>query len=135
MEDLLLGFVADGTGVVEDQPGVGFVLHAGVALLLQGAYDFFGVMGVHLAAEGFDVESLAHLDSISLVARQTPGWLAETGMVRNCNFGGTPPPVLKYQSLRSRGFKSGLCSHLKSLASKCKAQCLAKPSVLHLDLF
>ena len=65
VEDLLFGFVADGAGVVEDEPGVGLVLDAGVALLLQGADDLFGVMGVHLAAEGFDVEGLAHRDSIS----------------------------------------------------------------------
>ena len=60
MEDLLLGFVADGTGVVEDQAGVGFVLDAGIALVLEGADDFFGVMGVHLAAKGLDIEGLAH---------------------------------------------------------------------------
>src|ERR1700729_1423926 len=65
MEDFLLGFVADGTGVVKDEASVGFVLDAGVALLLEGADDFFGVMGVHLAAEGFDVEGLAHTSSIA----------------------------------------------------------------------
>ena len=65
VEDFLLGFVADGAGVVEDQAGLGFVGHLGVALLLQRADDFFRVMGVHLAAEGFDVESLAHGSSIS----------------------------------------------------------------------
>jgi hypothetical protein len=69
VKDLLFGFVADGTGVVEDQPGVGFILDAGVSLLLQRADDFFGVMGVHLASKGFDIKSLAHLDSIS------PAWI------------------------------------------------------------
>jgi len=29
-------------------------------MLLGGAYDFLGVVGVHLAAEGFNVEGLAH---------------------------------------------------------------------------
>ena len=61
----MLGFVADGAGVVEDEAGVGFVLDAGVTLLFEGADDFFGVMGVHLAAEGFDVEGLAHTSSIA----------------------------------------------------------------------
>jgi hypothetical protein len=65
VEDLLLGLVADGAGVVEDQAGVGLVLDAGVALLLERADDFFGVMGVHLAAEGFDIEGLAHICSIA----------------------------------------------------------------------
>ena len=60
VEDFLLGFIADGAGVVEDEAGVGLVFDAGVALVLEGADDFFGVMGVHLAAEGFDVEGLAH---------------------------------------------------------------------------
>jgi hypothetical protein len=58
MEDLLLGFVADGTGVVEDEAGVGLVRHLGVAFAQQGADDFFGVVGVHLAAESFDVKGL-----------------------------------------------------------------------------
>jgi hypothetical protein len=58
MEDLLLGLVADGAGVVEDEAGVGFVGGLGVALVEEGADDFFGVVGVHLAAEGFDVKGL-----------------------------------------------------------------------------
>ena len=58
MEDLLLGLVADGAGVVEDQAGVGFVRHLGVAFLHQRADDFFRVVRVHLAAEGFDVKGL-----------------------------------------------------------------------------
>src|SRR5579871_629152 len=71
MEDLLLGFVADGTGVVEDQAGIGFVLDAGVALVLKGANDFFRIMGVHLAAEGFDIESLAHREQYIAAQRTT----------------------------------------------------------------
>ena len=56
VEDLLLGFVADGAGVVEDQAGVVFDLDLAVALLLQCANDLFGVMGIHLAAEGLEIE-------------------------------------------------------------------------------
>ncbi len=61
VEDLLLGLVADGAGVVEDQPGFGLVGDLGVAFVLQGPDDLFGVMGIHLAAEGFDVKRLAHI--------------------------------------------------------------------------
>ena len=60
VKDLLFGFVADGAGIVEDQPGIGFILHLGIALLFQSTNDLFRVMGVHLAAERFDIESLAH---------------------------------------------------------------------------
>ena len=67
VEDLLLGLVTDGAGVVEDEAGVGLVLDLGVALGLEGADDFFRVVRVHLAAEGFDVEGLAHLSIISPV--------------------------------------------------------------------
>ncbi len=83
VEDLLLGFVADGAGVVEDQPGVGFVRHLDVALMLQRADDLFGVVGVHLAAEGLDVKGLRHTPSISPLAiasrsdatvSKCPGW-------------------------------------------------------------
>gem|GEM_PF-6820013 len=58
VEDFLLSLVADGAGVVEDEAGVGLVGGLGVALVEEGADDFFGVVGVHLAAKGFDVESL-----------------------------------------------------------------------------
>ena len=58
MEDFLFGLVADAAGVVEDEAGVGFVGGLGVALVEEGADDFFGVVGVHLAAESFDVEGL-----------------------------------------------------------------------------
>ena len=72
VEDLLLGFVADGAGVVKDEAG--FVLHLGlhVALRLEGADHLLGVMGVHLAAEGLDIEALAHSSSISPGARAWP---------------------------------------------------------------
>ena len=54
VEDLLLGFVADAAGVVENvmRRFDGFDLR--VALVEQRADDFFGVMGIHLAAESFD---------------------------------------------------------------------------------
>ena len=52
VKDLLLGFVADRTGVVEDQAGIFFGLDLPVALMLQCANDLFRVMGIHLAAEG-----------------------------------------------------------------------------------
>jgi hypothetical protein len=53
VKDLLLGLVADGAGVVEDQAGFFFRLDLPVALLLQCADDLLRVMGIHLAAEGF----------------------------------------------------------------------------------
>ena len=56
MKTFLLGFVADGAGVVEDQAGVFFGLDLPVALLLQCANHLFGVMGIHLAAEGLKIE-------------------------------------------------------------------------------
>ncbi len=52
IEDLLLRLVADRTGVIENQPGIFFRLHPPVSLLLQRANHLFGVVGVHLAAEG-----------------------------------------------------------------------------------
>ncbi len=56
VEDLLLGFVADGAGVVEEQVCVQLSLDLGVSLLFEGADDLFGVMCVHLAAEGLEIE-------------------------------------------------------------------------------
>ena len=53
---LLLGLVANGAGVVEDQVGVRFRLDLTVTLLLQCANNLFGVMGIHLAAEGLKIE-------------------------------------------------------------------------------
>ncbi len=52
VKDPLLRLVADGAGVVKDQPGVFFRLHLAVTLLKECANHLFGVMGVHLAAEG-----------------------------------------------------------------------------------
>ena len=56
VEDLLLGLVADGAGVVQDQIGLLDGLHPAVALGNERADHLFGVVHVHLAAEGFQVE-------------------------------------------------------------------------------
>ena len=61
VEDLLLGFVADGAGVVEDQPSLFDGLDLLVALGNECPNDLFRVMGVHLAAEGFEVKRLLGL--------------------------------------------------------------------------
>ncbi len=59
VEYFLLGLIADAARVVENQPGVFGLRHLRVALFQQRADDFFGVVGIHLAAEGFEVEGLA----------------------------------------------------------------------------
>ena len=57
IEDLLLRLIADRAGVVEDQPGVFFGLHLrGSPAGQQRANHLFGVMGIHLAAEGLQIE-------------------------------------------------------------------------------
>ena len=58
VEHLLLGFIADAAGVVEDQLGFFGRLHLLVALMQQRADDLFRVVRVHLAPEGLDVEGL-----------------------------------------------------------------------------
>ena len=58
MEDFLLGLVADGAGVVEDEVGLLDRFDLAVALGNERADDLFGVMDVHLAAEGLEVERL-----------------------------------------------------------------------------
>ena len=63
VKDLLLGLVADAAGVVENQLGFFGRLHPLVAFGQQRADDFFGVVRVHLAAEGLDVKRL-HLSTI-----------------------------------------------------------------------
>ena len=63
MEDLLLGFIADRAGVVEDEVGLLFALHLRVALRDERADDFFRVVEVHLAAEGLDVKRLLRRNS------------------------------------------------------------------------
>ncbi len=61
VENFLLGLVADGAGVVENQVGLLDRLHLAIAFLHQRADDLFGVVCIHLAAEGFEVESLLRI--------------------------------------------------------------------------
>ena len=61
MKDFLLGLIADGAGVVEDEASVFDGRNLAVALGNQSADDFLGVMDVHLAAEGFEVEGFLGL--------------------------------------------------------------------------
>jgi len=69
VENFLFGLVPDGAGVVENQVGLLDRLHLLIAFVQQRADDFFGVMHVHLAAEGFQVKGLlrggGHIASIS----------------------------------------------------------------------
>jgi len=58
MEHFLLRLIPDGAGVVQNQVGLLDRLHLAIAFMHQGADDFFRVMHVHLAAEGFEVEGL-----------------------------------------------------------------------------
>ena len=44
--------------VVQDQACLGFIGDLRVALTLQRSHDLLRVMGVHLTAEGLDVEGL-----------------------------------------------------------------------------
>lgn len=71
VEDLLLGFITDGAGVVEDQAGFLYSLDLAVAFRDERAYDFFRVVRVHLAAKGFQVEGLGRLTrhSVSIIPR------------------------------------------------------------------
>ena len=57
MKDFLLGLVADGAGVIEDQFGRFHRLHLLITLGHERSDDLFRVMDVHLAAEGFNVKS------------------------------------------------------------------------------
>ena len=61
VEDFLLGLVADGAGVVENQSGFFDGLNLPVALGNQRPHDLFRVMGIHLAAKGFEVKRLLGL--------------------------------------------------------------------------
>src|SRR5215831_1115706 len=58
MKDLLLRFVADRACVVEDEPGFLNRWNLPVALLDQSADHLFGVVHIHLAAEGLEVKRL-----------------------------------------------------------------------------
>jgi hypothetical protein len=69
MKDLLLGFVADGAGVVQHQLRLFHGLDLAVSLVHQRANDFLRVMHVHLAAKGLKVKRFfllsAHGSSIT----------------------------------------------------------------------
>ena len=58
VEDLLLGFVADGAGVVEDEAGFRFRVNLAIALLKKRADHLLGVVGIHLAAECLQIKCL-----------------------------------------------------------------------------
>jgi hypothetical protein len=58
MEYLLFGFIADGAGVVKDQPSFLKGLNLAVALAHESPDHFLGIVDVHLAPERLDIESL-----------------------------------------------------------------------------
>ena len=51
VEDFLFGFIADATGVVEDQLGFFESGDLRIALADEGADDLFGIVRIHLAPE------------------------------------------------------------------------------------
>ena len=57
MENFLLRLVADGAGVVENQVGLLDRFYLFISFVDERADDLFGVVDVHLATEGFEVES------------------------------------------------------------------------------
>ena len=60
IENLLLGFIPDAAGVVENVVRRFHGVDLGVALVEERADDLFRVVRVHLAPEGLDVEGLFH---------------------------------------------------------------------------
>ena len=58
VKDLLLGFVTNRAGIVEDQVGFLHGLYLAIAFGDERADDLFRVMHVHLAAEGLEVKLL-----------------------------------------------------------------------------
>ena len=59
-KDLLCGLLSDTAGVVEHvMRGLGRI-HLRIALVKQRSDDLLGVVGVHLAAECFDVKGFVH---------------------------------------------------------------------------
>src|SRR5207244_13267186 len=88
MKDLLLGFVADGAGVIEDQAGVFDGRNLSVALGNERANDFLGVMDIHLAAEGFEVEGFlglgGHISKYNACQRQVYDLYDKTPFVLYC---------------------------------------------------
>ncbi len=63
VKNFLLRLIPDGARVVKNQVRLLDGLHLSVALVHQCANDFFRVMHVHLAAEGFEVEGLVGVRS------------------------------------------------------------------------
>jgi hypothetical protein len=61
MEYFLLRFVADRASVVKNQVSLLDGLHLPVSFLHQRSNDFFRVVDVHLAPEGFQVKSLLQI--------------------------------------------------------------------------
>ena len=60
VENLLLGFVTDGAGVVKDVVRLLRRLHLRIAFVQQRARHLFGVVGIHLAAKSLDVKRFFH---------------------------------------------------------------------------
>src|ERR1700732_1955273 len=58
VEYLLLGFVTNAAGVVQNKRGGFGRLDLAVAAVNESSDDLLGVVRVHLAAEGFDVKRL-----------------------------------------------------------------------------
>jgi len=58
VKHLLFGLVANAAGVVENQVGFFGLDHLPVAFRQQRADDLFGIVRVHLAPEGLDIEGL-----------------------------------------------------------------------------
>ena len=74
VENLLLGFITDRAGVIENVIGLFGGLDLGVALVEERADHLFGIVRVHLAAEGFDVERFFHLFLIVAAYRLKTGF-------------------------------------------------------------
>jgi hypothetical protein len=75
VEYLLLGLVANAAGVVHNQSSGFGSLDLGVAAMNKSSDDLLGIMRVHLAAEGLDVESL--LGHYVLIIGQDKGFALE----------------------------------------------------------
>jgi len=58
MKNFLLRLITDAASVVEDEFGILRLRNLCVALLQKRSYNLFGVVGVHLAAEGLNVKRL-----------------------------------------------------------------------------
>src|SRR5439155_965726 len=88
MKDLLFGLIADGAGVVEDEAGVFDGRNLAIALGNERADDFLGVMDIHLAAEGFEVEGFlglgGHISKYNACQRQVYDLYDKTPFVLYC---------------------------------------------------